>query len=286
MQEGRNRPEYMPCNGRFLLIKSSCPQLLFRGRISKKRSGWHTPFSLKPSCAMLYIYVDSSLGIHGNLARGKALPTLTVHYGRKAQASLIEEGRTHPRRCLSPNASDPISQAHYWKTKINMRRGPSERASTAETSSSSQPASYSSDSEAYTDGYHSTASLLAAVAKGLDRRLGLRLAITLGLVSYQAWLSFFPVHSPICLHQPASISAPNPTGSLTTRLDQFPYQLDSLTLPKVESMKFRLPERSDAQKELHMKNGKTLKEGVLVLHECPVEEGLRRRPYRLLEELT
>ena len=35
-----------------------------------------------------------------------------------------------------------------------------------------------------------------------------------------------------------------------------------------------------------MKNGKTLKEGVLVLHECPVEEGLRRRPYRLLEELT
>lgn len=29
-------------------------------------------------------------------------------------------------------------------------------------------------------------------------------------------------------------------------------------------------ERSDAQKELHMKNGKTLKEGVL--HECPVEE--------------
>lgn len=33
-----------------------------------------------------------------------------------------------------------------------------------------------------------------------------------------------------------------------------------------------------------MKNGKTLKEEVL--HECPVEEGLRRRPYRLLEELT
>ncbi|KAK4839022.1 hypothetical protein QYF36_018382 [Acer negundo] len=227
-----------------LLIKSSCPQLLFRGRISKKRSGWHTPFSLKPSCAMLYIYT------------------------------------------------------HLWES-MKSRRGPSERASTAETSSSSQPASYSSDSEAYTDGYHSTASLLAAVvrllysyyarllfAKGLDRRLGLRLAITLGLVSYQAWLSFFPVHSPICLHQPASISAPNPTGSLTTRLDQFPYQLDSLTLPKVESMKFRLPERSDAQKELHMKNGKTLKEGVLVLHECPVEEGLRRRPYRLLEELT
>lgn len=29
-------------------------------------------------------------------------------------------------------------------------------------------------------------------------------------------------------------------------------------------------ERSDAQKELHMKNGETLKEGVL--HECPVEE--------------
>ncbi|KAL5743891.1 hypothetical protein ACOSQ2_027007 [Xanthoceras sorbifolium] len=174
---------------------------------------------------------------------------------------------------------------------MKSRRGPSKRASTAETSSSSQPTSYSSDSEAYTDGYHSTASLLAAVAKGFDRRLGLRLAITLGLVSYQAWLSFFPVHSPICLHQPASISAPNPTGSLTTRLDQFSYQLDSLTLPKVESMKFRLPgmaalapdneqERSDAQKELHMKNGKTLKEGVLVLHECSVEEGLRRRPYQ------
>ncbi|KAL5747828.1 hypothetical protein ACOSQ2_025125 [Xanthoceras sorbifolium] len=79
-----------------------------------------------PGAFPLTTELDSSLGIHGNLARGKALPTLTVHYGRKcsaSQASLIEEGRTHLRRCLSPNASDPISQAHYWKTKINMRRG-------------------------------------------------------------------------------------------------------------------------------------------------------------------